>query len=212
MRTRMVSHCSSGWVLRILEWKSPELPGAGWALSCTCHVPVHTAVSCLDCWLSICCVFPEASRPWLVPASQGPPETLGPEDCVGPLFRGLRPPQGPARPGPQHPASAGGGVGMDRGPAAPGRLQVLTQPSPGPRFPAPKTARAEGTRNGLGRQWGPQRGGPSPRAPPQGDRCVMGQQRSFRRRKPASWCVTGRSFTAALTARVCPCRASDFLW
>ncbi|KAI4572168.1 hypothetical protein MJT46_005236 [Ovis ammon polii x Ovis aries] len=45
----------------------------------------------------------------------------------------------------------------------------------------------------------------------QGDRCVMGQQRSFRRRKPASWCVTGRSFTAALTARVCPCRASDFL-
>ncbi|XP_074206899.1 VPS10 domain-containing receptor SorCS2 isoform X4 [Camelus bactrianus] len=45
----------------------------------------------------------------------------------------------------------------------------------------------------------------------QGDRCIMGQQRSFRRRKPASWCIKGRSFTAALTARVCPCRASDFL-
>ncbi|KAM5271298.1 VPS10 domain-containing receptor SorCS2 [Ctenodactylus gundi] len=45
----------------------------------------------------------------------------------------------------------------------------------------------------------------------QGDRCVMGQQRSFRRRRPASWCVKGRNFVAALTARVCPCRASDFL-
>ncbi|XP_032349325.1 VPS10 domain-containing receptor SorCS2 isoform X2 [Camelus ferus] len=45
----------------------------------------------------------------------------------------------------------------------------------------------------------------------QGDRCIMGQQRSFRRRKPASWCIKGRSFTAALTARVCQCRASDFL-
>lgn len=47
---------------------------------------------------------------------------------------------------------------------------------------------------------------------PQGDRCVMGQQRSFRRRKPTSWCIKGRSFTAALAARVCQCRASDFLW
>uniref|UniRef100_A0A8D0TX75 VPS10 domain-containing receptor SorCS2 n=1 Tax=Sus scrofa TaxID=9823 RepID=A0A8D0TX75_PIG len=45
----------------------------------------------------------------------------------------------------------------------------------------------------------------------QGDRCVMGQQRSFRRRKPTSWCIKGRSFTAALAARVCQCRASDFL-
>ncbi|EHB03676.1 VPS10 domain-containing receptor SorCS2 [Heterocephalus glaber] len=45
----------------------------------------------------------------------------------------------------------------------------------------------------------------------QGDRCIMGQQRSFRKRKPASWCVQGRSFTSALTARVCQCRDSDFL-
>uniref|UniRef100_A0A8C3WZK1 VPS10 domain-containing receptor SorCS2 n=1 Tax=Catagonus wagneri TaxID=51154 RepID=A0A8C3WZK1_9CETA len=45
----------------------------------------------------------------------------------------------------------------------------------------------------------------------QGDRCVMGQQRSFRRRKPTSWCIKGRSFTAALAARVCQCRDSDFL-
>ncbi|XP_037685259.1 VPS10 domain-containing receptor SorCS2 isoform X2 [Choloepus didactylus] len=45
----------------------------------------------------------------------------------------------------------------------------------------------------------------------QGDRCIMGQQRSFRKRKPTSWCIKGRSFTAALTSRVCECRASDFL-
>ncbi|XP_014644401.1 PREDICTED: VPS10 domain-containing receptor SorCS2, partial [Ceratotherium simum simum] len=45
----------------------------------------------------------------------------------------------------------------------------------------------------------------------QGDRCIMGQQRSFRKRKASSWCVKGRSFTSALTARVCQCRDSDFL-
>ncbi|XP_037386320.1 VPS10 domain-containing receptor SorCS2, partial [Talpa occidentalis] len=45
----------------------------------------------------------------------------------------------------------------------------------------------------------------------QGDRCIMGQQRSFRRRRPAAWCVQGRSFTSALTSRVCACRDSDFL-
>lgn len=45
----------------------------------------------------------------------------------------------------------------------------------------------------------------------QGDRCLMGQQRSFRKRKPTSSCVKGRSFTSALKSRVCECRASDFL-
>uniref|UniRef100_A0A8C9PRY3 Sortilin related VPS10 domain containing receptor 2 n=1 Tax=Spermophilus dauricus TaxID=99837 RepID=A0A8C9PRY3_SPEDA len=45
----------------------------------------------------------------------------------------------------------------------------------------------------------------------QGDDCIMGQQRSFRKRKPTSWCVKGRSFTAALKSRVCPCRDADFL-
>ncbi|XP_040351098.1 VPS10 domain-containing receptor SorCS2 [Herpailurus yagouaroundi] len=44
-----------------------------------------------------------------------------------------------------------------------------------------------------------------------GDRCIMGQQRSFRKRKPTSWCVKGKSFTSALEARVCRCRESDFL-
>ncbi|XP_064142276.1 VPS10 domain-containing receptor SorCS2 [Loxodonta africana] len=45
----------------------------------------------------------------------------------------------------------------------------------------------------------------------QGDHCIMGQQRSFRKRKPTSWCIKGRSFTSALTSHVCECRDSDFL-
>lgn len=53
---------------------------------------------------------------------------------------------------------------------------------------------------------------PCPMLPLQGDRCLMGQQRSFRKRKPTSSCVKGRSFTSALRSRVCECRASDFLW
>ncbi|KAF3825357.1 hypothetical protein GH733_005991 [Mirounga leonina] len=36
-----------------------------------------------------------------------------------------------------------------------------------------------------------------------GDRCIMGQQRSFRKRKSTSWCIKGRSFTSALESRVC---------
>ncbi|XP_020646198.3 VPS10 domain-containing receptor SorCS2 isoform X2 [Pogona vitticeps] len=45
----------------------------------------------------------------------------------------------------------------------------------------------------------------------QGDRCIMGQQRSFRKRKHSSWCIKGRSFMSALTSKVCQCRPSDFL-
>ncbi|XP_056208638.1 VPS10 domain-containing receptor SorCS2 isoform X2 [Falco biarmicus] len=45
----------------------------------------------------------------------------------------------------------------------------------------------------------------------QGDRCIMGQQRSFRKRKISSWCIKGRSFTSALTSKVCECVNSDFL-
>ncbi|XP_053422709.1 VPS10 domain-containing receptor SorCS2 isoform X2 [Nycticebus coucang] len=45
----------------------------------------------------------------------------------------------------------------------------------------------------------------------QGDHCIMGQQRSFRKRKPMSWCIKGKSFTSALTSRVCECQDSDFL-
>lgn len=63
---------------------------------------------------------------------------------------------------------------------------------------------------------GPRRKGtntsPLSMLPPQGDRCLMGQQRSFRKRKPAAWCTKGRSFTSALRTRVCECGAADFLW
>uniref|UniRef100_A0A8D0G9T2 VPS10 domain-containing receptor SorCS2 n=1 Tax=Sphenodon punctatus TaxID=8508 RepID=A0A8D0G9T2_SPHPU len=45
----------------------------------------------------------------------------------------------------------------------------------------------------------------------QGDHCIMGQQRSFRKRKITSWCIKGRSFTSALTSKVCECVNSDFL-
>uniref|UniRef100_A0A8C8S642 VPS10 domain-containing receptor SorCS2 n=1 Tax=Pelusios castaneus TaxID=367368 RepID=A0A8C8S642_9SAUR len=45
----------------------------------------------------------------------------------------------------------------------------------------------------------------------QGNRCIMGQQRSFRKRKISSWCIKGRSFTSALTSKVCECANSDFL-
>ncbi|XP_062986220.1 VPS10 domain-containing receptor SorCS2 isoform X1 [Elgaria multicarinata webbii] len=45
----------------------------------------------------------------------------------------------------------------------------------------------------------------------QGDRCIMGQQRSFRKRRSSSWCIKGRTFMSALTSKVCECRPSDFL-
>uniref|UniRef100_A0A8C4WDM8 VPS10 domain-containing receptor SorCS2 n=1 Tax=Gopherus evgoodei TaxID=1825980 RepID=A0A8C4WDM8_9SAUR len=45
----------------------------------------------------------------------------------------------------------------------------------------------------------------------QGDRCIMGQQRSFRKRKISSWCIKGRSVISALTSKVCECTNSDFL-
>ncbi|XP_035874382.1 VPS10 domain-containing receptor SorCS2 [Phyllostomus discolor] len=44
----------------------------------------------------------------------------------------------------------------------------------------------------------------------QGARCLMGQRRSFRKRKAESLCINGRNFTSALASRVCPCQDSDF--
>uniref|UniRef100_A0A8D0DXF6 VPS10 domain-containing receptor SorCS2 n=1 Tax=Salvator merianae TaxID=96440 RepID=A0A8D0DXF6_SALMN len=45
----------------------------------------------------------------------------------------------------------------------------------------------------------------------QGDHCIMGQQRSFRKRKKSSWCIKGKSFMSTLTSKVCECSLSDFL-
>nr|XP_033805848.1 VPS10 domain-containing receptor SorCS2 isoform X2 [Geotrypetes seraphini] len=45
----------------------------------------------------------------------------------------------------------------------------------------------------------------------QGEHCIMGQQRSFRKRKMLSWCIKGKSFTSALTSKICWCTNSDFM-
>uniref|UniRef100_A0A670Y5J1 VPS10 domain-containing receptor SorCS2 n=1 Tax=Pseudonaja textilis TaxID=8673 RepID=A0A670Y5J1_PSETE len=45
----------------------------------------------------------------------------------------------------------------------------------------------------------------------QGDHCIMGQQRTFRRRKNSSWCIKGKNFMSALSSKVCECSSSDFL-
>ncbi|XP_069488109.1 VPS10 domain-containing receptor SorCS2 isoform X3 [Ambystoma mexicanum] len=45
----------------------------------------------------------------------------------------------------------------------------------------------------------------------EGEHCIMGQQRSFRKRKASSWCIKGKSFTSALTSRICQCADSDFM-
>ncbi|XP_053560140.1 VPS10 domain-containing receptor SorCS2 [Bombina bombina] len=46
---------------------------------------------------------------------------------------------------------------------------------------------------------------------PQGEHCIMGQQRSFRKRKTTSWCIKGRSFTSTLTSKICQCEITDFV-
>ncbi|XP_036407061.1 VPS10 domain-containing receptor SorCS2 isoform X1 [Megalops cyprinoides] len=44
----------------------------------------------------------------------------------------------------------------------------------------------------------------------QGERCIMGQERSYRKRKESSFCIKGKSFTSALTAKPCQCTERDF--
>ncbi|XP_078534650.1 VPS10 domain-containing receptor SorCS2 isoform X2 [Lissotriton helveticus] len=45
----------------------------------------------------------------------------------------------------------------------------------------------------------------------EGEHCIMGQQRSFRKRKASSWCIKGKSFTSVLTSKICQCADSDFM-
>nr|XP_023681206.1 VPS10 domain-containing receptor SorCS2 isoform X2 [Paramormyrops kingsleyae] len=45
---------------------------------------------------------------------------------------------------------------------------------------------------------------------PQGERCIMGQERSYRKRKESAFCIKGKSFTSALTAKPCQCAERDF--
>ncbi|KAG7461947.1 hypothetical protein MATL_G00196530 [Megalops atlanticus] len=44
----------------------------------------------------------------------------------------------------------------------------------------------------------------------QGERCIMGQERSYRKRKESSFCIKGKSFTSALMAKPCQCTERDF--
>uniref|UniRef100_A0A672PNV8 Sortilin related VPS10 domain containing receptor 2 n=1 Tax=Sinocyclocheilus grahami TaxID=75366 RepID=A0A672PNV8_SINGR len=40
----------------------------------------------------------------------------------------------------------------------------------------------------------------------QGEKCIMGQERMYRRRKESSFCIKGKSYTSALTAKPCQCQ------
>ncbi|XP_077598287.1 VPS10 domain-containing receptor SorCS2 isoform X3 [Stigmatopora nigra] len=44
----------------------------------------------------------------------------------------------------------------------------------------------------------------------QGEKCIMGQERHFRRRKDSAFCVKGKTYTWALEAKTCPCAEQDF--
>ncbi|KAL2079459.1 hypothetical protein ACEWY4_025203 [Coilia grayii] len=44
----------------------------------------------------------------------------------------------------------------------------------------------------------------------QGEKCIMGQERTFRKRKDTSFCIKGKSYTSALTSKPCQCTEKDF--
>nr|XP_057924142.1 VPS10 domain-containing receptor SorCS2 isoform X1 [Doryrhamphus excisus] len=44
----------------------------------------------------------------------------------------------------------------------------------------------------------------------QGQKCIMGQERTFRRRKDTAFCVKGKSYTSALSTAPCQCTEQDF--
>ncbi|XP_056608516.1 VPS10 domain-containing receptor SorCS2 isoform X2 [Triplophysa dalaica] len=44
----------------------------------------------------------------------------------------------------------------------------------------------------------------------QGEKCIMGQERMYRRRKESSFCIKGKSYTSALMAKPCQCTEKDF--
>lgn len=46
----------------------------------------------------------------------------------------------------------------------------------------------------------------------QGEKCIMGQERMYRKRKESSLCIKGKSYTSALTAKPCQCSEKDFSW
>uniref|UniRef100_A0A1A7ZBX1 VPS10 domain-containing receptor SorCS2 n=2 Tax=Nothobranchius furzeri TaxID=105023 RepID=A0A1A7ZBX1_NOTFU len=43
-----------------------------------------------------------------------------------------------------------------------------------------------------------------------GEKCIMGKERTFRKRKETSFCIKGKSYTSALRSRPCQCSDKDF--
>uniref|UniRef100_A0A8C6SCG3 Sortilin-related VPS10 domain containing receptor 2 n=1 Tax=Neogobius melanostomus TaxID=47308 RepID=A0A8C6SCG3_9GOBI len=43
-----------------------------------------------------------------------------------------------------------------------------------------------------------------------GEKCIMGQERSFRRRKDSAYCIKGKSYTSVLSTKPCQCTERDF--
>ncbi|XP_066576172.1 VPS10 domain-containing receptor SorCS2 isoform X2 [Amia ocellicauda] len=44
----------------------------------------------------------------------------------------------------------------------------------------------------------------------QGELCIMGQERSYRKRKDSAYCIKGKSFTSVLKSKPCQCTEKDF--
>uniref|UniRef100_A0AAY4A350 VPS10 domain-containing receptor SorCS2 n=1 Tax=Denticeps clupeoides TaxID=299321 RepID=A0AAY4A350_9TELE len=44
----------------------------------------------------------------------------------------------------------------------------------------------------------------------QGEKCIMGQERSYRKRKESALCIKGKSYTSALMSKPCQCTEKDF--
>ncbi|XP_075999994.1 VPS10 domain-containing receptor SorCS2 isoform X2 [Genypterus blacodes] len=44
----------------------------------------------------------------------------------------------------------------------------------------------------------------------QGEKCITGQERSFRKRKDTAFCIKGKSYTSVLTSKPCQCTDKDF--
>uniref|UniRef100_A0A665U206 VPS10 domain-containing receptor SorCS2 n=1 Tax=Echeneis naucrates TaxID=173247 RepID=A0A665U206_ECHNA len=43
-----------------------------------------------------------------------------------------------------------------------------------------------------------------------GEKCIMGQERSFRKRKDTAFCIKGKSYTSSLNTKPCHCAEKDF--
>lgn len=47
---------------------------------------------------------------------------------------------------------------------------------------------------------------------PQGEPCLMGVKRIYRKLKPTSRCVMGKTYSVSMTSGPCDCTEADFEW